>query len=74
MATASQIRKTAEQKVKEQSTETIIATFEYSETQPCSEELAIVRGWLMDELESRNPGAFNSWMESNELSPRSFYL
>lgn len=23
-----------------------------------------VRGWLMDELESRNPEAFNAWLES----------
>ena len=24
-----------------------------------------VRGWLMDELEKRNPEAFNNWLESD---------
>lgn len=26
-------------------------------------ECAMVRGWLMDELESRNPEAFNAWLD-----------
>lgn len=26
-------------------------------------EIATVRGWLMDELESRNPEAFNAWLD-----------
>lgn len=26
-------------------------------------EVATVRGWLMDEFESRNPEAFNEWMD-----------
>ena len=25
-----------------------------------------VRGWLMDELERRNPEAFDAWMESDD--------
>lgn len=25
---------------------------------------AVVRGWLMDEIESRNPKAFDEWLES----------
>lgn len=25
----------------------------------------IVRGWLMDELEARNPEAFDEWLESD---------
>ena len=29
-------------------------------------EIATVRGWLMDELESRNPEAFNAWLEQDE--------
>lgn len=30
-----------------------------------SPEVAQVRGWLMDELEKRNPEAFNAWLESD---------
>lgn len=29
-------------------------------------EIHIVRGWLMDELEKRNPVAFDKWLESDE--------
>lgn len=28
-------------------------------------EIATVRGWLMDELESRNPEAFNAWLDQD---------
>lgn len=28
-------------------------------------EIATVRGWLMDELESRNPEAFNKWLDQD---------
>jgi hypothetical protein len=27
-------------------------------------EIHIVRGWLMDELEKRNPAAFDKWLDS----------
>ena len=27
--------------------------------------LATVRGWMMDEIESRNPEAFEAWIDSN---------
>ena len=29
-----------------------------------NENIYTVRGWLMDELESRNPEAFNKWLDS----------
>ena len=29
------------------------------------ENIYTVRGWLMDELESRNPEAFNKWLDSD---------
>lgn len=28
-------------------------------------EIATVRGWLMDELESRNPEAFEKWLDGD---------
>lgn len=28
-------------------------------------EISTVRGWLMDELESRNPEAFDKWLEQD---------
>lgn len=37
-----------------------------------------VRGWLMDELEARDPEAFNKWIDTDfeseqETSPRNFF-
>lgn len=29
-------------------------------------EISTVRGWLMDELESRNPEAFDKWLDQDE--------
>lgn len=29
-------------------------------------EIPTVRGWLMDELESRNPEAFNKWLDQDD--------
>ena len=40
--------------------------------------IPVVRGAIMDELESRNPAAFNAWMESDVVSdmdkPSKFFL
>lgn len=30
------------------------------------ETISMIRGWLMDEFESRNPEAFNEWLDSEE--------
>lgn len=51
----------------------LIKDFELTEALPMSPELPTVRGWIMDELESRNPGAFWAWIESDSPSPRAFF-
>ena len=33
--------------------------------------IAIVRGWLMDELESRNPEAFGAWLDQDDATDES---
>ena len=33
-----------------------------------------VRGWLMDELEKRNPEAYERWLDGYTESPREYYL
>lgn len=30
------------------------------------EEVPTLRGWLMNEIESRNPEAFNAWLDQDE--------
>jgi len=52
----------------------LIADFEASDDAEPSQELPIIRGWLMDELEKRNKVAFDCWLESNEASPRKFFV
>lgn len=32
-----------------------------------NENIPTVRGWIMDELEFRNPEAFNAWVESDDF-------
>jgi len=39
-----------------------------------TEEAPLVRGWLMDELEARNPTAFELFLDSIADSPREFYI
>jgi len=34
------------------------------ETMEMSTEIAMVRGWLMDEIEKRFPAEFDKWMEN----------
>ena len=38
-------------------------------------EVAIVRGWLMDELEKRDPEAFDAWMDDEDIdaTPRTYF-
>jgi hypothetical protein len=52
----------------------LIADWEESDNRPMTETLPIVRGWLLDELEKRDKPSFDRWMDSNESSPRNFYI
>lgn len=51
----------------------LIEDFEMTETNN-DPYIYMVRGWIMDELESRDAEAFDKWIDSNEESPRKFYL
>lgn len=45
------------------SIEQLIKEFDMTEAIPISLELSMVRGWIMDELEKRNPEAFDKWLD-----------
>jgi len=51
----------------------LVKQFELTDKMEISTEVAIVRGWLMDELEKRNPEAFDAWIDSDEGSPRNYF-
>ena len=56
----------AEQKAREliskQTTEELLTQWELTNVVN-DENIPTVRGWLMDELEKRNPEAFNKWLD-----------
>lgn len=77
MTKREQILQQAQVMVKGIDLEKLIEVYEHSETQPGSEEVYIVRGWLLDELEKRDPEAFDRWMGSDDFpedSPRSYFI
>lgn len=38
-------------------------------------EIPMARGWLMEEMERRNPAAFEAWLEGDAtLAPRVYFL
>lgn len=43
--------------------EQLIKEFDMTEDMPAGFELSMVRGWIMDELEKRNPTAFDEWLD-----------
>lgn len=50
-------------KLKKLSTNELIEQFDITENMKYSFELSMVRGWIMDELEKRNPEAFDKWLD-----------
>lgn len=59
------------------SLEQLIKEFDMTEDMPASFEVSMIRGWIMDELEKRNPTAFDKWLDmdypTNEVL-RELYL
>jgi hypothetical protein len=54
--------------------EKLIESFELTETRN-DKEMPTVRGWLMDEMERRNPEAFEAWLDGDErISARKYFL
>ena len=60
--------------IAKRTTSALVADFEITNRMPISLELTMSRGWIMDELEKRSSAAFEAWIDSDEESPRKFYL
>ena len=56
--------KIARKAIASESTEKLIELWELT-TDNNSPEAPIVRGWLMDELEKRNPAGFEAWLDGD---------
>lgn len=56
------------------STEQLCYDFAATETMDITDTaVPMVRGWLMDELETRDADAFDAWVFSDETFPHAFY-
>lgn len=52
----------------------LLNDWDLTERMEISPELAVTRGWLMDEFERRDPEAFDAWMDADcDASPRDFF-
>ena len=60
--------------IKSASIKQLLELWALTERMALSPGLPIVRGWLMDELEARDPEGFEAWMDSedNAASPEQF--
>ena len=64
--------KTARQTITAQTTSQLLDLFDLTEIMN-NKNIPTVRGWIMDELEKRNPEAFDAWMDSEDNTPRRFF-
>ena len=57
------------------STAQLLDLWDETEVAAYTPELPVVRGWLMDELQRRDPEAYDAWTEDEDFnaSPRSFF-
>jgi hypothetical protein len=54
--------------------EQLIESFELTDTRN-DKEVPTVRGWMMDEMERRNPEAFEAWLNGDAKIPaRKYFL
>lgn len=53
----------------------LLQDWDLTEHMPFRQEVATIRGWLLEEFERRDPEAFDAWLESDdpEASPRYFF-
>lgn len=67
---------TARNRLAARTTEQLVQDWELTEVLPMTPELPIVRGWIMDEFQRREPVAYDAWCDDDDLdaSPRSYYL
>lgn len=56
---------TTPEALRRSSTEKLLDLWEATDSMKYTPELPIVRGWLLNELEIRNPAGFNAWLDQD---------
>jgi len=59
---------TATSKIQTMTVAHLAAAFDATESLAITEDIATVRGWIMDELEARLPKSFAAWMDNLGMS------
>ena len=57
--------------LKKQTTDQLCESYELTNTENGG-EIPMVRGWIMDELEERNPENFMNWIETDDIEKMDF--
>lgn len=57
--------------LKLRTTRQLVQDFLVTTSKPFTLELATVRGWIMDELERRNPDAYWAWLDQDNPTDES---
>lgn len=67
--------KKARARLTARTTEQLVLDWELTEALPMTPELPVVRGWIMDEFQRRNPEAYEAWTDDDDLdaSPRKYF-
>jgi len=73
MTKAERAEMTARKMIEAKSTKDLVEQFELTDMIE-DENICIVRGWIMDELEKRNPVAFDAWIDAYTKSPREYFI
>ena len=71
--TREQINQKARRMLEGRSMYQLLNDWDTLDAMPINEEVAIGRGWLMDELERRDAKAFDAWIDDYDASPRKYF-
>lgn len=71
--TRDQINQKARRMLEGRSMPQLLNDWDTLDAMPINEDVAICRGWLMDELERRDANAFDAWLDDYDASPRKYF-
>ena len=71
--TREQINQEARRMLEGRSMPQLLNDWDTLDAMPINEDVAIGRGWLMDELERRDANAFDAWIDDYDASPRKYF-
>lgn len=71
--TREQINQEARRMLEGRSMPQLLNDWDTLDAMPINEDVAIGRGWLMDELERGDANAFDAWIDDYDASPRKYF-